>query len=132
MFMTKAREQVKDKGARIVYAEGLEERALRAAGWLRDQKLALPILIGPKAEVEGRARSLGLDLAGIEVRDPRADAKAPAYATAYHELRRHKGMTPEAAAEKARLPHYFGALMVQAGDAVGMVSGLNSETKPFL
>jgi phosphate acetyltransferase len=132
MFMAKAREQVKDKKARVVYPEGTEERALRAAALLRDQRLALPVLVGAKAEVEGRARGLGIDLSGIEVRDPRTDPKAPAYAGVYHELRKHKGMTVEAAAEKARLPHYFGALMVQAGDAVGMVSGLNSETKPFL
>jgi phosphate acetyltransferase len=132
MFMATARGQVKGKGARIVYAEGVEERAIRAAGWLRDEKLVQPVLVGPEAEVRERARALGIELGGIEVRDPRTDAKAPAYAAAYHELRRHKGVTAEAAAEKARLPHYFGALMVQAGDALGMVSGLNSETKPFL
>ncbi|HSD29325.1 MAG TPA: phosphate acetyltransferase [Vicinamibacteria bacterium] len=132
MFMIKARTQVKGKGARIVYAEGLEERALRAAALLRDQDLLRPVLVGPEAEVRGRARALGIDMTGIEVHDPRSDAKAPAYAAAYHEVRKHKGVSPEAAAEKASLPHYFGALMVHAGDALGMVSGLSSETKPFL
>ncbi len=132
MFMSKARERVRGKGARIVYAEGLEERALQAAGLLRDQGLASPILIGPKEEILARARSLGLDLAGIEVRDPRSDARTAAYAATYLEKRKHKGVTAEAAAAKALLPHYFGALMVAAGDAAGMVSGLRSETKPFL
>jgi phosphate acetyltransferase len=132
MFMAAARDRVKGKGARVVYPEGREERALRAAAWLRDQDLVRPVLVGAEAELSERARAFGVDLSGIEVRDPRSDAKAPAYAAAYHELRRHKGLSAEAAAEKALLPHYFGALMVQAGDAVGMVSGLNSETKPFL
>jgi phosphate acetyltransferase len=131
-FMESVRGRVRGKGARIVYPEGLEERALRAAAMLRDEDLARPILVGPEAKVRDRARAVSLDLEGIEVRDPERDAEAPAYAAAYHELRKHKGVTPEAAAAKARLPHYFGALMVHAGAAHGMVSGLNSETKPFL
>jgi phosphate acetyltransferase len=115
-----------------VFPEGLEERALRAAGLLRDEGLVLPVLIGPAEEIRGRASALGLDLGGIEVHDPGSDPRLPEYAAAYQELRRHKGVTPEAAATKARLPHYFGALLVRAGAADGMVSGLNSETKPFL
>jgi phosphate acetyltransferase len=71
-------------------------------------------------------------LDGIEIRDPRADAAHEAYAAAYQELRKHKGVTLEAARERAALPHYFGALMIRGGDAAGLVSGLNSETKPFV
>jgi len=41
-------------------------------------------------------------------------------------------VTLEAARERAALPHYFGALMIRGGDAAGLVSGLNSETKPFV
>ncbi len=132
MFMDEMRERVRGHGARVVYAEGLEDRAIRAAGLLRDQQLVKPILIGAAATVRERAATLGVLLTSIEVRDPAADAEAPAYAAAYHELRKHKGVTVEAAGEKLRLPHYFGASMVRAGAAEGMVSGLNSETKPFL
>jgi len=132
MFMAKARERVKGKGLAVVFPEGLEERALRAAAWLRDHDLVKPVLVGPENEVRARAHAFAVDLTGIAVRDPATDPKAPAYAATYHELRRHKGVTPEAATEKARLPHYFGALMVQAGDARGMVCGLAGETKPFL
>jgi phosphate acetyltransferase len=132
MFMTRARERIRGKGARVVYAEGLEERALRAAVLVRDQDLLRPILIGSEVELQDRARSLGLDLTGIEMRDPRQDARTEGYAAAYLERRKHKGVTAEGALEKALLPHYFGALMVAAGDAEGMVSGLRSETKPFL
>jgi phosphate acetyltransferase len=66
------------------------------------------------------------------VRDPAADARHDEFARRYCDLRRHKGMTPEAAGACIVQPHYFGALMVDAGEADGMVSGLNSETKPFL
>jgi phosphate acetyltransferase len=130
--MVQARERVRGTGARIAYADGLEERALRAAALVRDQGLVQPILIGPESDIQDRARALGLDLARIEVRDPRRDPASAGYALAYHERRKHKGVTPQAAAEKVLLPHYFGALMVAAGDATGMVSGVSSETKPFL
>ena len=79
-FMEGVRGRVRGKGARIVYPEALEERALRAAALLRDQNLARPILVGPEAEVRDRARAAGVDLGGIEVRDPERDAEAPAYA----------------------------------------------------
>jgi phosphate acetyltransferase len=132
MFMEAVRERVRGRKRRVVLPEGEEERAQRAAVLLRDQGLLQPILIGSEAEVSERARSFGLDLAGIEVHDPERDPRLSEYAAAYFELRRHKGLTTEAAAAKARLPHYFGALMIHAGAADGMVSGLNSETKPFL
>ncbi|HEX9710442.1 MAG TPA: phosphotransacetylase, partial [Candidatus Thermoplasmatota archaeon] len=86
----------------------------------------------PRVELEERARASGVDLAGIELHDPVTDPSLDAYAAAYHELRRHKGVTAEEARARAALPHYFGALMVRAGAAAGMVSGLNRETKPFL
>jgi phosphate acetyltransferase len=129
-FMDGVRERVKGRGVRVVLPEGLEERAQRAAVLLRDQDLARPILIGSEEEVRRRAGEWGLALNGIEIRDPRTDLTG--YASNYHELRKHKGVTPEAAREKAALPHYFGALMLHAGDAAGLVSGLNSETKPFV
>jgi phosphate acetyltransferase len=131
-FMEQIRDRVRGQGKRIVYPEGLEERAQRAAVILRDQDLAKPVLVGSDAPIRAKAESLGLSLEGVEVRDPAADPRAESFAEAYHELRRHKGITPEAARERAKLPHYFGALMVRAGEADGLVSGLNSETKPFL
>jgi phosphotransacetylase len=130
--MESVRARVRGRGKRVVFPEGAEERALQAAVRLRDQGLVKPIVIGPGAVVRERARTLGLDLSGIEIDDPEADSRLTEYARAYHELRKHKGITPEGAAAKARLPHYFGALMVQAGAADGMVSGLDSATKPFL
>lgn len=131
-FMDDARERVRGRGIRIVYAEGLEERALRAAAWLSERELVRPVLLGPEAAVRGKAASIGLSLAGIEIRDPAGDAARSAYVETYVDLRRNKGVTPEEASRRVSQPHYFGALMVRAGAAEGMVSGLNSETKPFV
>ena len=131
-FMDEARSRVRGRGLRIVYPEGLEERALRAAAVLRDEDLARPVLIGEVAAVATLAHEIGVPLAGIDVRDPLDDPRRDAFARAYLEARRHKGVTEELARERAALPHYFAALMVQAGEADGLVSGLDSRTKPFV
>jgi phosphate acetyltransferase len=131
-FMEDVYAKVKGKGNRVVYPEGLEERAIRAARWLRDRDLVVPVLIGPKAGVQEKAKALGVALEGIDLRDPATDARRAAFEADYFELRKHKGVTPEVARERVGLPHYFAALAVRAGEAVGFVSGLNSETKPFL
>jgi len=131
-FMERAYDKVRGRGLRVVYAEGVEERALRAAAWLHEQDLVRPVLVGSDAGIRGRAAELGVPLDGLEIRDPASDSRSEDFAATYHELRRHKGVTAQQAGERVRLPHYFGALMVRAGEASGMVSGLNSETKPFL
>jgi phosphate acetyltransferase len=131
-FMEDVYAKVKGRGSRVVYPEGLEERAIRAAGWLRDRGLVVPVLVGGEAAVRGRATALGVGLEGIEVRDPASDRRRKDFEAEYVELRKHKGVTPEIARERVALPHYFAALAVRAREAVGFVSGLNSETKPFL
>ena len=129
-FMDDARARVRGKRIRIAYAEGTEERAIRAAAILRDQDLAAPVLVGPADEITRRAREHGVPLDGIAVKDPALASEA--YARAYHELRKHKGVTPEAAAATSSRPHFHAALMVHAGEADGFVSGLDSATKPFI
>jgi phosphate acetyltransferase len=131
-FMEDVYAKVKGKGRRVVYPEGLEERAIRAAAWLRERDLVAPVLVGPAGAVRDRAKALGVALEGVEVRDPATDARRGAFEAEYLALRKHKGVTPEVARERVALPHYFAALAVRAGEAAGFVSGLNSETKPFI
>ncbi len=131
-FMDDVYAKVKGKGSRVVYPEGLEERAIRAAGWLRDRDLVVPVLIGEQAAVREKAGALGVGLEGVELRDPATDSRRAAFEAEYVQLRQHKGVTPEIARERVALPHYFAALAVRAREAVGFVSGLNSETKPFI
>ena len=131
-FMEDVYDKVKGRGARVVYPEGLEERALRAARLLRDRDLVVPVLIGPEKAIRAKAEELGVGLDGIELRDPASDPRRKDFEAEYRELRKHKGMTPEKAAERVALPHFFGALAVRAGEAAGMVSGLDSATKPFI
>ncbi len=131
-FMKGVYDKVKGRGMRVVYPEGVEERAIRAAGWLRDHEIVTPVLIGSEAAVREKAKTLGVGLDGVVVRDPASDPRRADFEAEYLELRKHKGMTAEKAKERVALPHFFGALVVRAGEAAGMVSGLNSETKPFI
>jgi phosphate acetyltransferase len=132
MFLESMKARVHGKGRRVLYAEGAEERAIRAARILCDGDLARPILVGKPELLKSRAVSLGLDLEGIELHDPEADENRDKYINDYFNLRKHKGITEKDAAEKMKLPHYYGAMMVHNGAADGMVTGLNSATKPFI
>jgi phosphotransacetylase len=130
-FMDEVRDRVRGSRERIVFPEGLEERAQRAAELLRDGELARPILLGPADEIRQRAASLGIALDGIEVRDPAADASRNGYAASYLELRRTKGVTAEQAHGRPR------CLLLRGVDAErrrrrAASSGLNRETKPFI
>jgi len=127
-----ARAQVRGRGARIVYPEGHDERAQRAAALLAAEGLARPTLLGPEDAIRAAAAARDLSLDGVTLRDPESDPETARLAELYLELRRAKGATPELAAERARQRHYFGALLVRSGEAEGMVAGLDSETKPFI
>jgi phosphate acetyltransferase len=131
-FMEAAYTKAKGRGARVMYAEGSEERAIRAAAWLAERGLAKPALVGPASAIREKAGQLGVKLDGVVVRDPAADSSFDGFAARYLDLRKHKGVTEEVARERAARPHYFAALAVDQGEADGMVSGLNSETKPFI
>lgn len=116
----------------MVYPEGAEERAIRAADLLHQENFAVPILLGKESKIQEKASELNIDVSQIEILDPESSEHLNVFAETYFELRKHKGITLETALPKIKLPHYFGAMMVRKGLADGMVSGLNSETKPFI
>jgi phosphate acetyltransferase len=118
---------------RLVLPEGLEERTLRAARSIIDKKIAREVtLVGDSGAIQAKARSLAVALDGIAVADPARSDRAPAYANAYHELRKHKGVTPESAAVEMRDPLRWGAMMVRMGEADAMVAGAENSTANVL
>jgi phosphate acetyltransferase len=126
------KERAKANPERIVFPEAYEEKILRAVEILLKEKIVIPYLIGERPKIEVKAKELGINISGAEVRDPKADPNLNSFVQEYYELRKNKGMTPENAKATMLLPHYFGAMMIRKGFADGMVSGLNSETKPFI
>ena len=113
---------------RIAYAEGEDERVLRAAQWAVDEGVARPILVGRPAVIEARVKKAGLHLklgTDVEIVDPEDDPRFRIYWEAFHKLMARQGVTPEAAKIMVRRSNTtIAALMVQLGDADAMLCGL--------
>jgi malate dehydrogenase (oxaloacetate-decarboxylating)(NADP+) len=111
---------------RVVLPEGEDDKILRAAQILVEEGIAIPILLGDEVEIRSRIEALGLDLNGVQIIDPTtADARGE-YIDAFFEMRQRKGVTR---AEAKRLikknRNYFGAMMVEKGDADALLSGIS-------
>ncbi len=116
----------------IVLPEGDEPRTVEAAATIVREGLARPILLGAPGKVKATAAARGVDLGAIAIVDPAADPRAAGYATALYELRKAKGLTPDAAAKLVADPMYFGIMMVKRNDADGLVSGAVHSTGDML
>jgi malate dehydrogenase (oxaloacetate-decarboxylating)(NADP+) len=112
---------------RVVYAEGEDERILRAAQVVIDEGIAQPILVGRPAVIESRIQKLGLRIkpgVDFEVVNPERDDRYRVYWQAYHRLTNRKGVTEQyAQIELRRRFTLIGALMVHLGEADGMICG---------
>ncbi|HMA18586.1 MAG TPA: phosphate acyltransferase, partial [Thermoanaerobaculia bacterium] len=120
VVLRKAREDPK----RIVFPEGEHPKILRAAKILVEEGIAHPILLARMEEVEPLARELQLPMDKIEFIHAHSSPRLPAYAKLLEEKRRRRGITTADALKAARSRNVFGPLMVEAGDADGVISGL--------
>ncbi len=108
---------------RVAFAEGEEQKIIRAAHQIQEDGIATPILIGRTSVIEEQIKNLSIDYKP-EIVDPEQFAKVDAYAKAYYELRQRKGMMMKDAAKKVHDPNILGSLMVKMGDADAFISGL--------
>jgi malate dehydrogenase (oxaloacetate-decarboxylating)(NADP+) len=109
---------------RIVFPHAASPRLLRAIQQIVDEEIAKPILLGRPHEIEKLCEEMSLDLMSkVEIIDPRSD-KDTRYAERLYEMRQRKGLTEEAARALIQKSDYYGAIMVDRGDADGMVTGL--------
>ena len=117
---------------RIVYAEGEDERVLRAVQVVVDEKLARPILVGRPAVLEQRIEKFGLRLkqgVHFDVINPDFDERYRDYWQTYHQMVMRKGVTADMAKLAMRRRHtLIGAMMVHKGDADGMICGTYGTT----
>ncbi len=118
----------KARPARVVYAEGEDERVLRAVQVVLDEKLAQPILVGRPEVVRMRIERAGLRLqAGrdFELCDPENDPRFRSYWENYRSLMAREGVTPESAKSRVRRSNtLIASLMVHRGEAEAMLCGL--------
>jgi len=132
-FLKTLAEEAKKLKKSIVFPEGKDAKILEAAYRLKKDGLLTKVgVIGSPAELEAAAKVCGADLSILECIDIEKDAQFETYAAEYLELRKHKGISLDEARAKIKKPNYYGALCVRMDRFDGMVSGINSETKPFL
>jgi malate dehydrogenase (oxaloacetate-decarboxylating)(NADP+) len=120
-FQNKARSSGGTK--RVAFAEGEEQKIIRAAYQIQEEGIATPVLIGRKAVIEGELKKLSFDYKP-EIIDPDTFDKLEAYARSFYELRQRKGMMFSDAIKKVRDANVLGSMMVKMGDADAFVSGL--------
>lgn len=107
---------------RIVLPEGNEPRTIAAAAICQSKGIAQCLLLAKPAEVEAIAREKGINLPeGLQIVDP-ADI-SERYVEPMVALRRHKGLTPEMAAEQLKDTVVLGTMMLATGEVDGLVSG---------
>ena len=117
--------QVRGKGKRIVFPEGDNEKVLRAAAQLVEQKICYPILLGPVKRIQSMMEDLGLHFE-YEVFDPRKDNRRKGIFTEkMMQKRSRKGMTYADAHRLLKSRPYFASQMVMNGDADGFVGGVS-------
>ena len=112
----------------VVFAEGEDERVLRAVRTVIDDRLATPILIGRPRVVRARIAKIGIDLKigrDFQLVNPQKDSRYKDYWQLYHEIMQRKGATPDIAKAIVRTrSSVIAALMVKRGEADAMLAGL--------
>lgn len=117
----------------IVLPEGKEDRTLRAAIIIAEEKIAKPILIGNAAEIRQKCIKESLTLPdGIQVIDPKDHERKHLYASLLYNIRKSKGMTETEAYHLVEDPLYLAVLMIKNGDADGEVAGAMNATGDVL
>jgi malate dehydrogenase (oxaloacetate-decarboxylating)(NADP+) len=112
--------------ATIVFPEGDNRKILRAANIIREEGIAEPILLGDPNLITKQLEYLGYQeqLKGVKIIRPSQSELREAYALKFTEKRQRKGMTHSLARSLMKNNNYFGAMMVEAGHADGLLSGV--------
>ena len=116
--------KAKQRPKRVVFPEGENEKILRAAHILVEEKIAQPMLIGSTKVIREKAEDLGVNLERIQVVDPNMWSKRGEYIQALYELRQRRGVTLSEAQTLINNRNIFGSVMVHLGDADALVGGV--------
>ncbi|MFA5521853.1 MAG: NADP-dependent malic enzyme [Castellaniella sp.] len=115
---------------RIIYADGEDERVLRAAQTVVDEGIARPILVGRPNVIDMRLKRFGLRLRvgeHFEIVDPEDDERFNETWTAYYRIMGREGVTPEIAKAMVRKHNtLIGVMLMHRGDAEGMLCGVTN------
>ncbi|HYC92140.1 MAG TPA: NADP-dependent malic enzyme [Thermoanaerobaculia bacterium] len=118
--------RARQKPKRIVFPEGEQEKIVRAAKILIDEKLAHPILLGRRADVTALVEKYHIDQTRLTLIDISDCEQRDRFVERLHELRRRHGMTLADAKRFLASRNYFAMLMLDSGEADGVIAGLGS------
>jgi phosphate acetyltransferase len=125
-FIETVFEKLKRHPKRIVFPDGTEPRVLHAARRFCDMRLGPAILLGKLDTVEKAAADNKVSLEHVNIIDPETADDLPMFADYLQKLRRYRDIRGgRDAAEVLRNPNYFGAMMIQHGQADGLVGGVS-------
>src|SRR5581483_9157159 len=111
---------------RIVFPEGEQEKIIRAAKILIDEGLAEPILLVKEEVAAPLLAKHSVDRSKITIIDITKSPKYEHYAQRFHQLRRRRGITLTDARRILNSRNYFAMMMVEEGDADGVIAGLHA------
>ncbi|AGF47724.1 NADP-dependent malic enzyme [Candidatus Kinetoplastidibacterium crithidiae] len=124
-------EQAQKDLKRVIYADGEDERVLRAVQTIIDEKLAYPILIGRLSVIEMRIKKLGLRINinnDLEIVNPEDDIRFKDLWTSYYKLKCRDGVSPDIAKSMIRKHNtLIGAMLLKRGDADAMLCGITTK-----
>lgn len=120
--------KAKSDPKRIVFAEADNYKILKAAQIVKEDGIAIPILLGDKSKIKKIIAESALELEGVQIIDPAEEtAKMNQYAEFLYKKRQRRGVNLFQAQKMMRDRNYFGASMVQFGEADAMISGLTKD-----
>lgn len=127
-FISEIREKVRRSGKkRIVFPEGEDLRILSAAAFLQNEQMSNPIVLGNKQKIEEMAGQNNLNITDLKIIDHLTIDKED-FINQYYELRKHKGMDLNKAAETLNDPLFYGAMMIKNNLADCAVGGAINAT----
>lgn len=121
--------KAKQAPKKIVFAEGNNQKVLRAASEILHEGIAYPILLGDVDEIEKMIAESRLDLAKVPIYDPRChgcEETRQQFAELIWQKRQRKGITMDKAYDLTFNRNYYGVMMVETGMADAMISGVTS------
>jgi len=119
--------KAKTNPKRVVFADAENLKVLKAAQQVRDEGIAFPILLGQTNTIREIITQNNLDMGDIPIIDPRSpeqDALIQRFADLYFDKRKRKGVNATEARKQMYFRNYFGAMMVETGEADALISGL--------
>ncbi|AFL82784.1 malic enzyme [Belliella baltica DSM 15883] len=127
-LMSRVISRAKKDPKRVVFAEADNVKILKAAQMIRDEKIAIPILLGNEDKIMALIEENKLDLNGATIIDTyKSFDKLQEYGAVLYQKRQRKGITPKEAVRLMRDRNYFGAMMVELGEADALISGLTKD-----